>query len=75
MSHRWPLYTDVVVTAEAKEPFPCELGVVICDDWIGEPKAMNKVHEECDCLLGFDIGEGSDLDPLGEFVDGDHLCA
>jgi hypothetical protein len=33
---------------------------------------MNNVHEECDRLLGFDIGEGSDLDPLGEFVDGDH---
>jgi hypothetical protein len=37
-----------------------------------DPEAMNNVREECDRLLGFDIGEGSDLDPLGEFVDGDH---
>jgi hypothetical protein len=33
---------------------------------------MNNVREKCDRLLGFDIGEGSNLDPLGEFVDGDH---
>jgi hypothetical protein len=25
-----------------------------------------------DRLLGFNIGEGPYLDPLGEFVDGDH---
>jgi hypothetical protein len=33
---------------------------------------MNDVHEECDRLLGFNIGEGPDLDPLGELVDGNH---
>jgi hypothetical protein len=33
---------------------------------------MDDVREECYRMLGFDVGEGSDLDPLGEFVDGDH---
>jgi hypothetical protein len=33
---------------------------------------MNNVREECDRLLGFDVGERSNLDPLGEFVNGDH---
>jgi hypothetical protein len=33
---------------------------------------MHDVREEWYHLLGFDVGEGSNLDPLGEFVDGDH---
>jgi hypothetical protein len=33
---------------------------------------MNDIHEECDRLLGFNIGEGPDLDPLEEFIDGHH---
>jgi hypothetical protein len=33
---------------------------------------MNDIHEECDRLLEFNVVEGSDLDRLGEFVDGDH---
>jgi hypothetical protein len=33
---------------------------------------MNDIREECDHLLGFNIGEGPDLDSLREFVDGDH---
>jgi hypothetical protein len=60
-----------MVAAEAEERFPCELGAIVCDERIGDPKAMNNAHKECHRLLGFDIGEGSDLDPLGEFVDGD----
>jgi hypothetical protein len=33
---------------------------------------MNNIREEYDRLLRFGIGEGSDLNPLGESVDGDH---
>jgi hypothetical protein len=72
MNHHRPIYTDVMVAAEAEELFPCELGVIVGDDLIGDSEAMNDVHEECDRLLGFNIGEGLDLDPLGEFVDGNH---
>jgi hypothetical protein len=32
MSHRRSVYTDVMVAAEAKELFSCELGVVVSDD-------------------------------------------
>jgi hypothetical protein len=32
---------------------------------------MDDVGEELHCLLGPDAGQGSDLNPLGEFVDGD----
>jgi hypothetical protein len=31
---------------------------------------MDDIGEECHRLLGPDTGQGSDLDPLGEFVDG-----
>jgi hypothetical protein len=33
---------------------------------------MNDIREECDRLLGSNVVEGPDFDPLGEFVDGDH---
>jgi hypothetical protein len=32
---------------------------------------MNNVCEERRCLLGFDVGERPNLDPLGKFGDGD----
>jgi hypothetical protein len=32
---------------------------------------MDDVRKECYHLLGFDASEGSDLDPFGEFVNGD----
>jgi hypothetical protein len=36
-----------------------------------DSKAMDDVYEESHRLLGLDVGEASDLDSLGEFVDGD----
>jgi hypothetical protein len=32
---------------------------------------MNNNREGCYCLLEFDTSKRSNLDPLGEFVDGD----
>jgi hypothetical protein len=46
------------------------MGAIICDDGVGDPEAMDDVCEEYHCLLGFDAGKGSDLHPIGEFVDG-----
>jgi hypothetical protein len=33
---------------------------------------MNAIREECDRLLRSNVPKGPDLDPLEEFVDGDH---
>jgi hypothetical protein len=60
-----------MVVAEIQEPLADELGVVVRDDAVGNPKAMNDVGEEQHGLLRPDVGDGSGLDPLGKFVDGD----
>ena len=62
---------DVVVLAEVQELSTGELGAVVGDDGVRDPKAMDDVYEESHHLLSLDVGEGSDLDPLGEFVYGD----
>jgi hypothetical protein len=56
---------NVMVTAEAQELFPCELSVIVHDNGVGDPEVMDDVCEECYYLLGFDVGEGLDFDPLG----------
>jgi hypothetical protein len=60
-----------VVGTETKEFLSYELCVVVHGDGVGDPEAMNKLHEECYRLVRFDAGERLDLDPLGEFIDGD----
>jgi hypothetical protein len=49
------------------------LRVVVSGDGVRNSEAMDDVHEENHCLLGPDVGEGEDLNPLGKFVDGDQL--
>ena len=56
--------------AEVQELFAGELGAVVGDDDIGDPKPMDDVGEEKDGLLGADVGDGSSLDPFGELVNG-----
>jgi len=55
---------------EVQELFAGELGAVVGDDDIGDPKPVDDVGEEKDGLLRADVGDGSSLDPFGEFVDG-----
>jgi hypothetical protein len=62
---------DVVVAIETQELLSCELCDMVHDNGVWDPKAMDDIREERHCLLGLDVGEGSDLDPLGKFVDGD----
>jgi hypothetical protein len=50
----------------------CELGVVVGDDCVGDSEAMNDIREEGNRLLATNVVEGLDLDPVGEFVDGNH---
>jgi hypothetical protein len=47
-----------VAVAEIQKLFASELGAIVCDDTVGDPKAMNNVDR-------------AGLDPLGEFVDCD----
>jgi hypothetical protein len=51
--------------------FSGELRAIVSDDGVWDPESMNDVGEECHRLLGPNAGQGLDLDPLGEFVDGD----
>jgi hypothetical protein len=56
---------------EIQKFFTGELGAIVCDDTVGNPKAMDNVGEKEHSLLGPDAGDGTGLDPLGEFVDCD----
>jgi hypothetical protein len=60
---------DVMAVAEIQKLFTSELGVVVRDDTVGDPKAMDNIGEEEHSLLGPDAGDRAGLDPLGEFVD------
>jgi hypothetical protein len=62
---------DVVAFAEVQELLPSELRAIVDDDGVWDPKAMDDICEERHRLLGPDAGQGSDLNPLGKFVDGD----
>ena len=61
----------MVILAEVQELSTGALGAVVGDDGVRDPEAMDDVGEERHRLLGPDAVQGSDLDPLGEFVDGD----
>jgi hypothetical protein len=54
VSYGDPVHTDVVVLAEAQELPASELGVVVGDDGVRDPKAMDDVGEERHRLLGPD---------------------
>jgi hypothetical protein len=71
VSYGGPIHTDVVVVAEVQELFSGELRAIVGDDGVWDPESMDDVGEERHRLLGPNVGQGSDLDPLGEFVDGD----
>ena len=44
--HGGPINADVVFIAESEELLFGELRVVVCDDGVGDPKAMDDVKEE-----------------------------
>jgi hypothetical protein len=46
MSYGRPKHTDVMVIAEIQKSFADELGVVVRDNAVGNPKAMDDVSEE-----------------------------
>ena len=69
MRHSRPVHTYVVAVAVRQELSACELGAVVGDDRIRDPKPEDNVSEEQNSLLILDLADGSSLDPLGEFVD------
>jgi hypothetical protein len=69
VSYGGPVHTDVVVVAEVQELFSGELRAIVGDDGVWDPESMDDVGEERHRLLGPNAGQGSNLDPLGEFVD------
>jgi hypothetical protein len=64
VSNSGPVHTDVVVVTEVKEFLPRELGSVVGDDRVGYAEAIDDVGEKRHCLLGADVDDWSDLDPL-----------
>jgi hypothetical protein len=46
MSYGRPEHTDVVVVVEIQKLFVGELDAVVCDDAVGNPKAMDDVGEK-----------------------------
>jgi hypothetical protein len=52
VSYDDPIHTDVVVLAEVQELLPSDLGAIVGDDGVWDPKAMDDVGEERHRLLG-----------------------
>ena len=58
----------MVVIAKLQELLSCELGAIIRDDRVWDPKSVDYVGEELHGLLGFYLGDGSSLNSLGELL-------
>jgi hypothetical protein len=49
------VHPDVVVIIEIQEPLPSELGAVVGDDGVGDPKEENNVLDKAHHLLGANL--------------------
>jgi hypothetical protein len=54
----------MVIIIETEELFTSELRVIVGDDGVWDPEAMNNVGKEEHRLLRFDLGDWSSLNPL-----------
>jgi hypothetical protein len=68
MSYGRPEHTDVVVVAEIQKLFTSELGAIVRDDAVGNPKAVDDVGEKEHSFLRPDASDRTGLNPLGKFV-------
>jgi hypothetical protein len=64
-----PVHPNVIVNTEIQELLVGELGAIVGDDGVGDPKLENNVRDETHHLLGADFGQGPCLDPHSEFID------
>jgi hypothetical protein len=62
--HGYPINTDMVIVAKIKELFISELRVVVGDDGVWDPEAMNNIGEEEHRLLRLDSRDWPSLNPL-----------
>jgi hypothetical protein len=67
--NRSPIHVDIIVITEFEKLLPCELSVVVGDDGVRDPEAINDVGEERNGFLETDFYYGSGFDLLGELVD------
>jgi hypothetical protein len=49
------VHPDVVIIPEIQELLPGELGAIVCDDAVREPKIENNVLNKIHCLFGADL--------------------
>jgi hypothetical protein len=70
MSYGQLEHTDVVVVVEIQKLFTSELGAIVRNDAVGNPKAVDDVGKKEHSLLRPDAGDRSGLDPLGKFING-----
>lgn len=66
-----PSPPDALDITEIEEFATCELSAIVSDYTIWNPKPMDDVLDELRRALRLEVDDGSDLDPLGEFVSGD----
>jgi hypothetical protein len=71
MSDFCPVYLDIVVVIEVKELLPIELGPVVSDDRVRDPKIEDSVLDKAYHLFGANFGQGPSLDLLSELADRD----
>jgi hypothetical protein len=55
----YPVYPDVVVFTEIQELLPSELGAVVDDDRVGDPKVENNVLDKAYRLFGANFSQGA----------------
>jgi hypothetical protein len=65
------VYPDVVVITEIQESFPGELGLVVSDGRVRDPKVENDALDKAYHFLGADLSQGPSLDLFSELVDHD----
>jgi hypothetical protein len=68
MSDCCPVYSDVVVITKAQELLSGELGAIVGDDNIGDPKVKDNVLDKAYRLFGANFGNGLTFDLLSELV-------
>jgi hypothetical protein len=71
MSDYYPVYPNIFVIVEVQELLPSELGPVVIDDRVGDPKAEDTVLDKAYHLFETDFGQGPSLDPLSELINHD----
>ena len=66
-----PIHPDSPSVIEVQELATYELGAIVNNNAIGNSKPVDNVLDEFGHPLELEVGDGLDLDPLGELIDGD----